>query len=472
MRTLVRDQEQYIRMTQTPIPQLITKLAVPTVISMLVTAVYNTADTFFVAMLDDTAATGAVGVVFSLMSLIHATSFMVGVGCGSWISRLLGRQERREAGEVGTSGLVMVWVVGMLLVLYGALFDTAPLLRMLGSTETILPHAKAYAEYILYGAPMMMSGFVLNNVLRAEGHATYSMLGIAFGGILNMFLDPFFILPWGLGMGVGGAALATAISQTISMFILLLPFFRGKTEVKLAVGSISKKAVCYARIVRYGLPSLTRQGLASVASIVLNLAAAAAAGALADQAIAAMSLVSKVFMMVFSIMIGIGQGFQPVMGYNYGARRFDRAREAFWFLAKSCTVIMTICGVLGFFFAENLIGVFGSAKSDLDVLRIGTYALRAQCLVMPLLPLSVTCNMTMQSTGQAAQATFLAACRQGICLLPMLLILPHFIGLAGVQIAQAVADVISFAICVPFTAWIIRDFRAKEAAVLAEKSAP
>ena len=222
-----RDQAQYIKMTQTPIPKLVLSLAVPTVVSMLVTGVYNTADTYFVSLLDDTSATGAVSVVFSLMALIQAVSFTVGLGAGSWISRLLGQQKLEEANEVGSTGFVMAMCFG-LFVACVSFFDTEPLIRLLGSTETILPYAKAYADYIMLGAPMLMGSFVLNNILRAEGKARFSMIGIAAGGVLNIFLDPFFILDVGLGMKTAGAALATAISQTVSFIILLVPFLRGK----------------------------------------------------------------------------------------------------------------------------------------------------------------------------------------------------------------------------------------------------
>ena len=457
MNPLENSQAQYIRMTQTPVPKLISSLAVPTVISMLITAIYNTADTYFVAMLNDTSATGAVGVVFSLMALMQATSFAIGLGSGSWISRLLGQKENEAANEVGTTGLLMAFVFGMLLLLYGAFCDTAPLLRLIGATETILPYADAYAGFILYGAPPMMCSFVLNNLLRSEGKAKYSMIGIMFGGILNVFLDPVFILPWGLGLKTAGAALATAVSQTVSLVILLVPYLRGKTEVRLHPRYISRSLKRYVTILKNGTPSFARQGLSSISSILLNKGAAIAAGIFADQAIAAMSIVTKVTMMVFSVVIGIGQGYQPVLGYNYGARRFDRAREAMFFMVKACTAAITVLSVLCFLLAPQIIGAFGSAKSDPDVLSFGVFAFRAQCVSLPLVPLGVAANMTFQSTGQAGRATFLSSCRQGIFLVPLLLILPRTAGISGVMLSQPIADVLTFIVCVPF----IRKFSAE-----------
>lgn len=449
-------------MTQTPIPRLISSLAVPTVISMLVTAIYNTADTYFVAMLNDTSATGAVGVVFSLMALMQATSFAIGLGSGSWISCLLGQKKYDEAGEVGSTGLLMAFVFGSLLLLYGAFFDTAPLLRLIGATETILPYADAYAGFVLYGAPSMMCSFVLNNLLRSEGKAKYSMIGIAFGGVLNVFLDPVFILPWGLGLEVAGAALATAVSQTVSLIILLVPYLRGRTEVKLRLSYVSRSAARYVTILKNGIPSFARQGLSSISSILLNKGAAIAAGVFADQAIAAMSIVTKVTMMVFSVVIGIGQGYQPVLGYNYGAKRFDRAREAIFFMIKACTVVITAFSALCFFAAPQIIGVFGSAKSDPDVLRFGVFAFRAQCVSLPLVPLGVAANMTFQSTGQAGRATFLSSCRQGVFLVPLLLVLPRAAGISGVMLSQPIADALTFIVCIPFVRKFAAELRVAE----------
>lgn len=450
-------------MTQTSVAKLISSLAVPTVISMLITAIYNTADTYFVAMLNDTSATGAVGVVFSLMALMQATSFAIGLGSGSWISRLLGQKENEAANEVGTTGLLMAFVFGMLLLLYGAFCGTAPLLRLIGATETILPYADAYAGFILYGAPSMMCSFVLNNLLRSEGKAKYSMIGIMFGGILNVFLDPIFILPWGLGLKTAGAALATAVSQTVSFAILLVPYLRRKTEVRLHPRYISRSLKRYATILKNGTPSFARQGLSSISSILLNKGAAIAAGVFADQAIAAMSIVTKVTMMVFSVVIGIGQGYQPVLGYNYGAKRFDRAREAMFFMVKACTVAIAVLSVLCFLLAPQIIGAFGSAKSDPDVLHFGVFAFRAQCVSLPLVPLGVAANMTFQSTGQAGRATFLSSCRQGIFLVPLLLILPRAAGISGVMLSQPIADVLTFIVCIPFIRRFSAELKAADA---------
>lgn len=307
-----------------------------------------------------------------------------------------------------------------------------------------------------------MCSFVLNNLLRSEGKAKYSMIGIAFGGVLNVFLDPVFILPWGLGLEVAGAALATAVSQTVSLIILLVPYLRGRTEVKLRLSYVSRSAARYVMILKNGIPSFARQGLSSISSILLNKGAAIAAGVFADQAIAAMSIVTKVTMMVFSVVIGIGQGYQPVLGYNYGAKRFDRAREAMFFMIKACTVVITAFSALCFFAAPQIIGVFGSAKSDPDVLRFGVFAFRAQCVSLPLVPLGVAANMTFQSTGQAGRATFLSSCRQGVFLVPLLLVLPRAAGISGVMLSQPIADVLTFIVCIPFVRKFAAELRVAE----------
>ncbi|MEN6312718.1 MAG: MATE family efflux transporter [Clostridiaceae bacterium] len=441
-----KSEKQFQRMTSAPIPVLITSLAVPTVISMLVTAVYNTADTYFVSKLGKSAS-GAVGVVFSLMAVIQAVGFTLGMGSGSWISRLLGQKKYNEAIEISASAFYSSIVFGILLAIGGSVFID-PIMKLLGATESILPYARAYGRYILFAAPVMAASFVLNNLLRAEGKARFSMIGIASGGVLNIFLDPLFIYTFELG--TAGAAIATAISQCISFLILLYPFLNGKTVTKLNIKYISKKAGIYIYIIKYGLPSLCRQGLASIATIALNVNASV----YGDAAIAAMAIVSKIFMLVFSAIIGFGQGYQPVVGYNFGAGRYKRVREAFFFTLKVGMSIMFIFSIIGYINAPSLIMAF--IKDDAQVIDIGTKALRAQCIVMPLVPFGVVCNMTFQSIGKAWTATFLSVARQGIFFLPLILVLPMFMGLTGVQATQPLADVLTFLCGIPFAVHFFR----------------
>ena len=381
---------QYVRITQAPIGRLIISLAIPTIISMLVTAIYNMADTWFVSKLG-TSASGAVGVVFSLMAIIQAVGFTVGMGSGTWISRLLGAKEHSTATTVAASGLWMSIILGIAIASIG-LTHLDALMRLLGATETIVPYARAYASYILYAAPIMAASFVLNNILRAEGLARLSMIGITTGGILNCILDPLFI--FGLNLGIGGAAIATALSQCIGFSILLTPFLRGKTATRINPGQIAKNPGVYLRIIKNG------------------------------------------------------QGYQPVLGYNYGAKNRDRVRAAFFFTIRASCIVMTVAAVILFIFAPSFMRFF--IAQDPRVVRIGTFALRAQSLAMPLIPLMVTTNTTLQATGRAWASTLLSAMRQGIFFLPLIVILPRFFGLTGVEITQSLSDLCSSICAVPF----------------------
>lgn len=447
-----QEELQFKKMTQTPVPRLIATLAVPTIISMLVTSVYNMADTFFVSKLG-TSATGAVGIVFSIMSIIQAVGFMLGMGAGSQLSRLLGQRKHKEASEIGATGFYLAIAFGLCLTVFGLIFID-PLMRVLGATPTILPFARDYARYILLGAAVMCASFVLNNILRGEGKATLAMAGIATGGILNVALDPIFIFVFGLG--ISGAAIATVLSQCISFLILLSFFLRGKSLIHLNIKNVSKSLKVYISIIKTGLPSLCRQGLASVSTVALNVNAAI----YGDAAVAAMSIVNRIFMLMLSVLLGFGQGFQPVVGYNYGARRFDRVRQSIRFSIGCGTVVMVILALFGFIFAPQLMAIF--RKDDAQVIAIGTLACRAQCVALMIAPLSTICNMLFQCTGKAALATFVAACRQGICFLPLILILPRMIGLLGVQLTQPLADGITLLICIPLLRRFFREIKKEE----------
>ena len=441
-----KENQQYIKMTETKISSLISSLAVPTIVSMLITSIYNMADTFFVSKLG-ASASGAIGIVFSLMAIIQAVGFTLGQGSGSVISRLLGEQKNDEADKIGSSGFVASVGFGGFLMVMGLIF-LEPLMRLLGSTDTILPFACEYAQYIFLAAPVMAASFVLNNLLRAEGKAKLAMIGITVGGVLNILLDPIFI--FALGLGVSGAAIATALSQCISFLILLSHFLRNRTIINLKLSNASTELIIYLRIIKNGLPSFCRQGLASISTVALNLNAAV----YGDAAVAAMSIVGKIFMMIFSMLLGFGQGYQPVVGYNYGAKKFDRVREAFFFTLKVGVSIMTSLGILGFLLARNIMGWF--IADDEEVIAIGVRAFRAQCLVMPLMALGVVCNMTFQSIGKAWRATFLSCTRQGIFFLPFILILPRFLGITGVEITQPVADLCNFFCCLPFAVLFLK----------------
>lgn len=432
--------QQFQRMTQTPVGKLIATLSIPTIISMLVTSVYNMADTFFVSKLG-TSASGAVGIVFSLMAIIQALGFTFGMGSGSWISRLLGAKDEEKSKEVAASAFYTTILLGLLLTIFGE-WKLDDLMRVLGASETILPFAREYAGFILLAAPIMASSFVLNNILRSEGHAKFAMIGITTGGLLNIILDPVFIFTF--NMGIRGAAAATALSQLISFLILLSYFVMGKTTTRLGIHRISKSPKTYLQIVKNGLPSFSRQGLASIASILLNKQATI----YGDAAVAAMAIVSKIFMMIFSVMIGFGQGYQPVAGFNYGAGKMKRVKQAIKFTLSVGIIGMGTAAVALFAAAPWLMGLFIS--DDPAVLEIGTVALRAQAISMPLIPIGTVANMTFQSVGKAWRATIMSAMRQGIFFIPLIFVLPAIFGLWGVAATQAAADVLTAFACAPF----------------------
>ena len=430
---------QFRRMTETPIPQLILSLAAPTILSMLITSIYNLADTFFVGQIS-TSASGAVGVVSSLMAIIQALGFMLGHGAGTIISRSLGSRDTTAATRFASTSFFTALVFGVVLAVAG--LGTLPhFMMLLGSTETILPHACAYARYILLAAPIMMSSLVMNNILRYEGKASFAMIGLVTGGLLNIALDPLFI--FGLGMGTAGAGLATALSQTISFCILLSMFLRGKTVSQFRLSAVTREARDFGRILLGGAPSFGRQGLNSIGGMLLNLAARS----YGDAAVAGMSIVSRIFMFIISVAIGVGQGLQPVASFNYGARKYRRVRQAAIFTIEAAfcmlVVLVGLCWVNG----DVLIRLF---RDDPAVTAVALPAFHYQCLAMLLQPIIVVANMTFQSVGASGRATFLACCRQGVFFIPLILILPRTHGLFGVEICQPIADVLTFLVSLPF----------------------
>ncbi len=439
-------QQKFDRMTKTPIPRLIGELAVPTIISMLVTSFYNMADTFFVGKIN-TSATAAVGIVFPLMAMIQAFGFFCGHGSGNYISRQLGAHNFEDASKMSATGFVSAFVLGLGILVVGFLF-TDPLLRIMGSTETILPYARSYMRIILIGAPYMTASLVLNNQLRFQGSAFYSMIGITTGAVLNIVLDPLFIFV--LDMGVAGAALATIISQFVSFCLLIAGTFRGG-NLRLNLRDFSPSLKYYQNIVKGGAPSLFRQGLGSFAIVCLNLMA----GPYGDAAIAAMSIVTRISQFAASVVIGFGQGFQPVCGFNYGAKLFKRVQEGFWFCVKFCTSVLLVAAVCGWIFSPNLIGIF--LKTDPLVIEYGSQALRLQALTFPLVGWITISNMMLQTIGKTMKASLLAMSRQFLFFVPVILTLPGFLGILGVQLSQPIADFCSFLLAVPLSISVLRE---------------
>ncbi len=432
-------EEQYNKMVNTPVSKLIVGLAIPTVITMLVTSIYNMADTFFVSHIN-TQASAAVGIVFPVMSIIQACGFTLGMGGGSLVSVRLGQKRNDEANYIASTAFFTALGIGALITILGTIFSNQ-FLTLIGASDTILPYAHDYARYIFWGAPIMCASFVLNNVLRSEGKAFFSMIALTSGGLINIALDPLFI--YGMRLGISGAAIATLVSQSISFLILLSWFLRGKAVCRMNIKFFRPTGAVLGKTVWTGIPSLARQGLSSVATILLNTAAIK----YGDAAVAAMAICGKIVWFVGSIMIGIGQGFTPVSGYNFGAKRFDRVKSAYFFMLKSGAVIMTSFAILIFIFAKQILASF---INDSEAVQIGVTALRWQISFLPFLPLIVGTNMLMQSTRHIKAATFLSMNRNGIYFIPAVLILPNVLGLFGVEITQLVADILSAVTAVPY----------------------
>ena len=432
--------DQYQRMMQTPVPRLVTSLAIPAVAGILITVIYNTADTYFVSQINKSAS-AAVGAVYAVMSVIQAVGFGLGMGAGSLISRKLGARENDAANTYASSAFAAAVVFGALLTVLG-LSAMRTIMRLLGCTDTMMPYAVPYAKYVLMAAPINCATFVLSNVLRSEGFSKFATLGVSAGGILNVILDP--ILIFRLDMGTGGAALATMISQCLSFCILISFFISGRSIVKLHPRHISRRFEDYRVIVMTGLPTICRQGLGSVAAV-LNIQAIGYGG---DAAGAAITIANKVYILVRNLCIGLGQGFQPVAGYNYGAGNRRRAWQAFSFTVKAGTVLCVACAAVSAAFAEPIMWWF---CDDAEVARIGVETIYLGSAVMPLMAFSTYANQLFQCLGFKGQATFLASCRQGVFFLPLVLLLPLALRCLGVQAAQPAADFCTFIVSIPFT---------------------
>ena len=444
-------EQKRIYMTEQPVEKLVCRLAVPTIMSMLVTSFYNMADTFFVGKLD-TQSTAAVGVVFSLMAIIQAVGFFFGHGSGNYISRQLGAGNTEEAEKMSAVGFFTAFLAGIV-IMAACIFFIQPLSYALGSTPTIQPYTVAYLRIILFGAPAMTASLVLNNQMRFQGSAFYAMIGIVSGAVINIVLDPLLIFT--CGMGVAGAALATTVSQYISFCFLLVMATKGG-NIRIRFRNFKPSLHFYKEIVRGGSPSLFRQGLASIATICLN----HAAGVYGDAAIAGMSIVNRIMMFANSALIGFGQGFQPVCGFNYGAGKYKRVLKAFWFCVKLSLVVLLVLAVIVYLLAPQFVTAF--RRDDAEVIAVGTAALRYTVIAFPLSSWMVMCNMMLQSIGKGLKASIVASARQGIFFLPLIAILPHLLGLTGVEICQAVSDVCALTVSIPIGFSVIREMRAAD----------
>ena len=471
---------KYIRMTTEPVEKLITKLAVPTIISMLVTTFYNLADTLFVRQLENDSMVAAVGVVLPLMTIIQAFGFFCGHGSGNYISRAFGRRDYKDAETMAATGFGYAFSFGVLFAVLGLIFRE-PLAVLLGAkTQATIAATMDYMTYILLATPFMTGAIVMNNQLRMQGNAFFAMIGLPSGAIVNLVLDPLLIfkagdtlfsgaitMPFGAGMGVAGAALATAVSQVIS-FVLLAVGMGKSDNIKIRLRNFSPKFFYLRGIVQGGLPSLARQGLASVATACLHhsIGLYLITDEMIDAVQAAMTGTSKIMMFLSSALIGFGQGFQPVCGFNYGAKKYDRVRRAYYFCVRVSAVALVALAALGYVFAEPItLAVAGSSPLAAE---IAAFTFRAQLVVFPLMSWVTLCNMMLQNIGMTMRATIVATLRQGLAFIPCVLLLPllgRALGaepLLGIQLSQSVADIITFAISLPIGISVLQEMKKAE----------
>ena len=447
----MNNEERFKRMRYEKIPKLIISLGIPTTISMLITNIYNMADTYFVSQIS-LSASGATGIVFAVMAILQAFGFMCGHGSGSNISRSLGRKDEENASRFASSGLFLSFCISLVLMIAGLVF-LEPLMRLLGSTDTILVEAMNYGRFIFLAAPAMVMSCVCNNILRYEGRAVYAMVGLTFGGILNMMLDPILIFVFHLG--ISGAGIATMVAQYLSLFILLIPFFRNRTASRLRLSYISRNIDTFINIIVTGSPSLARQGLNSISTAMLNMMAKP----LGDAAIAAMSVVGRVSNMLFSLSLGIAQGFQPVSSFNYGAGDYKRVKESTVFTIGFGTALIAVLCTLAFINAPLIISLF---RSEELVIEIGSAALRLMCFGLLLLPTVSVTNMLFQGIGESKKALFVACLQSGAFFIPLVVILTIAFGVNGLICATPLSYLLAFSVALPMVVKFMRNLIKKE----------
>ena len=439
--------DKYTFLTQAPVHRVIGAMAIPTIVSMLLTSMYNLVDTFFVGKIN-TQSTAAVGIVFSVMFFIQAFSFFFGNGSGNYISRQLGAQNTKDAEVMASTGLFYTLVFSLIVMLLGWIF-LEPISILLGSTPTILPYTRQYLGISLLGTPFIMGTFCINNQMRFQGFTKYSVYGAISGSIINCLLDPVFI--FGFSMGVSGAAVASVIGQ-ISGFVIMLIMSQKEGVIHYTHRRISFEGRFVKEIIAGGTPSISRQGLASVSTIALN----SVAGNYGDAAIAAMSIVTRISMFIFSVIVGLGQGFQPMCGFCYGAKLYDRVKEGFWFSTKIGTFFLLFWSVVLIIFSGEVVSLF---RDDPEVIAIGIPALRYQMIIFPACSFMMMANMMMQTCRKTVRANILAASRQGLFFIPLIFVLPYFYGLFGVEICQAVSDIISLIVTIPIVWTAFKEMR-------------
>ena len=444
-------------MLNAPIHRVIPQMAVPTIVAFLITTIYSLADTYFVSSLG-TSATAAVSVNASLDQLIMMCGSMLAVGANSYIARLLGEGDQKKASQVLSTSFFAAAAMGLLLLIFGSIFMT-PMVRLLGATPTCEQHSIDYATYVLLAAPFMASNFVMNQCLRSEGSATLSMIGMGIGGVLNCILDPIFIFV--LDMGVAGASLATAISKLVSFAILIFPYITRRSVLRLSIRNFCPSRDIISKVVSMGSSSMFRNGLAVVAGIMLN----DLAGNISDSVMAGVGVTNKIMMFPFGIILGFGNGFQPVAGFNWGAKRYDRVEESYRFSARVALIGAVAMAVLFAVFADPIIVLF--AGEDPEMRRIGILCTITQCIALPIHAWVAIVNMLCVGLGNAKGAFILSTARQGSCFVPILYPLAWIAGAYGVASVQAVADVLTLAMAIPIVIAMTKKIR--QARALAEQ---
>ena len=444
-------------MLNEPISRIIPKMAIPTIVAFLINSIYSLADTYFVSSLG-TNATAAVSVNASLDQLIMMCGSMLAVGANSYIARLLGQGNEKKASQVLSTAFFTAFGIGAILMVFGNVFMT-PMVRLLGATPTCEQYSIDYATYVLYAAPFMAANFVMNQCLRSEVSATLSMVGMGFGGILNVILDPIFIMPWGLNMGVAGASLATAISKWVSFLILIFPYVTRRSLLHLSIRNFHPSRDIVTKVISVGSSSMFRSGLAVVSAILLN----SIAGSISDSVLAAVGVCNKVMMFPFSIILGFGTGFQPVAGFNWGAKRFDRVEESYRFCSRVALIGSLIMALFVGFFADTFVVLF--AGTDEEMRRIGVICMVSQCIALPIHGWVAIVNMLCAGLGNAKGALALSTARQGSCFLPILYPMAWVFGAYGIAMVQALADVLTMVLAVP----IMRGMKKRIAAAAQEQ---
>jgi len=434
---------------------LIPRMAVPTIVAQMITTIYNLVDTYFVSTLG-TSATAAVGVNSSLERLITIIGSLIGAGACSYIARLLGGGKEKEADRVLTTSFLTGVGLGLGIMVIGRIL-VEPMVYWLGATSDCAVYSMQYANYVLYAGPFMIGSFILNMCLRSEGSATYSMIGMGFGGILNCFLDPLFIYTFGLG--VAGAAMATAISKAVSFFILLWPYLRRRTSVTIALDRFRLVAKDVKEVLAIGSSSFFRSALTVAAAIAVN----RVAGRYSTAALAGLSVATRVMAFPFALILGFGQGYQPVVSFNWGAGAWKRVRESYVFSVSAALIGAAAVGALLAVPARGAVGLFNK-QADAEVLRLGVLSIRLQCLALPIHALGTVVGMFYAGIGKAGAALTINTARQGYCFFPVLFTLPLVMGINGVASAQAAADILSAVVIIPMGIRAVRMIREKETA--------